>query len=593
MNKGFYKLSLKSRIHILYILLTFLCISVTGGFAYNFAAKVMEQNALQLKQTMLNKTVQTLDESMRHMIVASYSLMMSETYNRVMNDVRIRDSSRFYTDLSLLQTPFAQLKQVEPAVVSVLLATPIGNFHSTQDSLIGDVDVDRLYKGAMDDPSWNVHWISGHEDELFQGKKRVITLLVRPLRNSFNNSYNLPDVYVIVNFSEDYVNDMIRQNVLDEQIRLFLLDHHGHSILPGVNTAPAEFSTTAFLEQFGHQQQGAFSYQNDDDEQLVNYSRLKLDENWSLVAVQSKSNLLGAMRDIRWLVLAIMIVCMLIALLFSSVLTRLLLSPLNKLYRIIQRVENNELEARFTSKYEDEVSVIGYRFNRMMGQIEHLIEANTISEQERLRYEIKALQAQINPHFLYNTLNTILWKSQFGQSEQVGEMIVSLSLLFKLGLNNGQEMTTVQQELNHVEQYMLLQQQCYEDMFTYTIRIDDAARNALVPKIMLQPLVENSILHGFKNLERPCAIEISAVIQGNQLKLSVTDNGHGLDAQAMNDNVQQPLQKHASYALYNIYSRLKLNYGADASMNFASIPNERTSVTIIIPFHGEEGVSAC
>ncbi len=590
MSKGFYKLSLKSRIHILYILLTFVCISVTGGFAYNFAAKVIEQNALQLKQTMLNKTVQTLDESMRHMIVASYSLMMSETYNRVMNDVRNEDGSRFYTDLSLMQTPFAQLKQIEPAVDSVLLATPIGDFYSTQDSLMGDASFRQLYEKELQDRSWNVHWVSGHEDQLFQGKKRVVTLFVRPLRNSINNGYNLSDVYLIVNFNEEYFNNLIQENVLNDQIRLFLVNQHGQSILPGVSPAPTDFSTTAFLEPFGRQQQGAFSYPNEADEQLVNYARLNLDENWLLVATQSKGNLLGEMREIRWLILAIMIVCMMIALMFSSLLTRLLLSPLNKLYQIIQRVENNDLDARFASKYEDEVSVIGYRFNRMMGQIENLIEENTISEQERLLYEIKALQAQINPHFLYNTLNTILWKSQFGQSEQVGEMIVSLSLLFKLGLNNGQEMTTLQQEMNHVEQYMLLQQQCYEDMFTYTIHMDEVAQDALLPKIMLQPLVENSILHGFKNLERPCRIEIEATVNGNRLKLSVSDNGHGLDADAMNRTLGEPLQKHASYALYNIYSRLLLNYGDAASMHFESIPDERTTVMIMIPFHGEEGL---
>ncbi|MFD1887724.1 cache domain-containing sensor histidine kinase [Paenibacillus wenxiniae] len=590
MSKGFYKLSLKSRIHILYILLTFVCITVTGGFAYNFAAKVIEQNALQLKQTMLNKTVQTLDESMRHMIVASYSLMMSETYNRVMNDVRNEDGSRFYTDLSLMQTPFAQLKQIEPAVDSVLLATPIGDFYSTQDSLMGDASFRQLYEKEIADRSWNVHWVAGHEDQLFQGKKRVITLLVRPLRNSLNNGYNLSDVYLIVNFNEEYMDHLIRENVLDDQIGLFLVDGQGQSILPGVSPAPTDLGTAAFLEAFGRQQQGAFSYPNENDEQLVNYARLKLDENWSLVAVQSKSNLLGEMREIGWLILAIMIGCMMIALMFSSVLTRLLLSPLNKLYRIIQRVENNDLDARFASKYEDEVSVIGYRFNRMMGQIENLIEANTISEQERLRYEIKALQAQINPHFLYNTLNTILWKSQFGQSEQVGEMIVSLSLLFKLGLNNGQEMTTLEQELNHVEQYMLLQQQCYEEMFMYTIRMDGAARHALLPKILLQPLVENSILHGFKNVERPCRIEIEATVNRNHLKLSVSDNGHGLDADTMNRTLEEPLQKHASYALYNIYSRLRLNYGEAASMHFESTPDKRTTVMITIPFHGEEGL---
>lgn len=220
MKWSFYKLSLKNRIQILYVLLAFLCISATGGLAYNFAAKVIEENALKLKQTMLNKTVQALDESMRHIIVSSYSLMMSETYSRVMDDVRYGNSTRFYQNLSLMQTPFAQLKQVEPAVESVLLSTPIGEFYSTKDTIAENVVFTELYKKEIKDYSWNVRWESGHEDKLLQGGKQVVTLMVRPLRNSVNND-NLPGVYLIVNIREEYFRNVIEQSLIDDQIRLF------------------------------------------------------------------------------------------------------------------------------------------------------------------------------------------------------------------------------------------------------------------------------------------------------------------------------------------------------------------------------------
>ncbi|MNC24537.1 Sensor histidine kinase YehU [compost metagenome] len=222
----------------------------------------------------------------------------------------------------------------------------------------------------------------------------------------------------------------------------------------------------------------------------------------------------------------------------------------------------------------------------MLAQIENLIEEVKISEEEKLKFEIKALQAQINPHFLYNTLNTILWKSESGRSEQVGEMIVSLSLLFRLGLNNGQEITTLQQELDHVEQYMLLQQQCYADLFIYSIQVpDDGLLQAPVLKILLQPLVENSILHGFKDMDEPGHIRIEALRAGDSLELRVKDNGRGLDADKLNRQVEQQFEGHSSYALYNIFSRLQLNYGDRASLRFASVPHVETTIVITIPLH--------
>lgn len=583
MRWSFYKLSLKNRVQILYILLTFLCISATGVFSYNFAAQKLEENSLKLKQTLLNKSVQALDERMRHMIVSSYSVMMSETYSRVISDVRYGNVDRFYQNLSLLQTPFAQFKQVEPGVESVLLSTPVGDYYTTKDTLSNSSAFYGEYGDVLEDLSWNVYWIPGHEDELFQGKKRVISLILRPLRNSVNNNDNLPGVYFMVNFKESHIQDVIEQNLIDDQIRLFLLHRDGSVVIPGASPPQEEFHSTAFVEQMVGEQ-GAFSYKNQEDEQLINYSALSMNDDWMLVSVQSKGDLLGPMRQIGWLILVIMLVCMVVALMFSHLLSQFLLKPLYKLYELMRRVEHNELNVRFESKYEDEVSVIGHRFNRMLTQIENLLEENKLSEEEKLKLEIKALQAQINPHFLYNTLNTILWKSESGRSEQVGDMIVSLSLLFRLGLNNGYERTTLEQELNHVEQYMLLQQQCYESMFSYSIEVEDKGLLQLpVLKILLQPLVENSILHGFEDMDHVGHICIEALRSGGCLELRVTDNGCGFEADWLNKQVGQQFKDHKSYALYNIYSRLQLNYDPRATIRFTSIPYEQTMVAITIP----------
>ncbi|MFD2876108.1 sensor histidine kinase [Paenibacillus rhizoplanae] len=142
------------------------------------------------------------------------------------------------------------------------------------------------------------------------------------------------------------------------------------------------------------------------------------------------------------------------------------------------------------------------RFNQMLEQIVVLIGEVTQAQTNKRSAEIKALSAQMDPHFLYNTLNTIYWKLNLKQVKQSQSMVMSLSRLFQLGLNKGQEITTLSKELEHVRMYLELQCSCYEGLFRYEIYVEDEALVTLpIPRILLQPLVENSILHGFRNRE--------------------------------------------------------------------------------------------
>ena len=161
-------------------------------------------------------------------------------------------------------------------------------------------------------------------------------------------------------------------------------------------------------------------------------------------------------------------------------------------------------------------------------------------------------------------------------------MIVSLSLLFRLGLNDGKDITTVEQEIKHVEQYMQLQQQCYEDLFEYRIEAEASCKGIEILKILLQPLVENSILHGFNDKEDLGLILIQMDRHEDTLRLEVTDNGCGMDAAKM--NAEEAAEGHRKgYAISNLVDRLHLQYGEQASLVFHSEINVGTTVVITIP----------
>lgn len=581
MKHLFRKMSLKKRLWVSFVLLTVVCISATGTYVSVFFSREMETQATKTSQDTLNKTAQVFDERLRNIVVSVSTLMMGEPFQRTMRDAQSNNSKEYYNRLSEMQTPFAQMMLAEQSIDSVLVHTPIGDFYPTEARRnkatdFADTSINTMILDTQ--KRWSTLWVRGHAEELFSRGNPVISLIIKPLFDM-----QLPGVYVVVNIREDHLHDLIQAHLQEGSLKQLVVDRSSQGVFSSVAGLPD--NDRQLYERIGSNEQGHFEYVSESSSTyLVNYAALDMNPDWVLIGYQSKSRLLAPVRQMRWTIVTIMSACVVLALIMSSMLSELLLKPLFKLRNLMFKVEQNQLDVRFESVFEDEISQVGHKFNRMLEQIGELIEEVKTSEQEKRKSEIKALQAQIDPHFLYNTLNTIYWKSEMEEQQDVSEMIVSLSLLFRLGLNNGKEVTTLRQELDHVSQYLKLQAMCYPDLFQYEMpEVDEKLLDLPVLKIVLQPLVENSILHGFQELPHPGRIRIGAAAEGGLLTLTVTDNGSGMDADYVEKMLNGPEEERTSYALSNVRARLSLYYGYKASMKLESEPGVRTSVKLNIP----------
>lgn len=583
MKKWFYRLSLRRRLWISFLLLTVLSIALTGTMSYWIAFRSTEQEAFISSQNTLNKSVRVLDEKFRHIIVTTSSMMLSDPFKLAMGEVYSNQDTGSYTRLSSMQTPLGQMKLIEPSIQSVLIDTPLGELYATNDlrnSLVGLKDT--IFARYLDDPK-RVIWLEDHVDPLFIGKHRVISMIMKPIWE-----VSVKDVYVVVNVKEDAIRQAITDDLLDHTNHYFLISSSGEAVLPLSLETSAFQQDPEFLKLLQNEDSGFFKYDMSGKPYLVNYSRLTMVDHWTLVSVQTQSDLLSQVNRIKTTTLLIMLCCVVLAFVLSNVISSLLLKPLHKLQGLMKKVEHNNLDVRFTSKYEDEVAHVGLKFNRMLEEISALIKDVKDAEYDKRKMEAKALQAQIDPHFLYNTLNTIIWKSETSQKQDVTEMIVSLSLLFQLGLNGGNEMTTLAKEIDHIRQYLNLQQKCYEGLFEYSIEVEDECLLEWpILKIILQPLVENSILHGFQEIEGRGIIRVSITCSNDILQLRVEDNGAGMDVQAVRANMRMEHSLDKSYALRNVYGRIRLYYGSDANIDLYSVPYVSTWVTLTIPLSGE------
>ena len=302
---------------------------------------------------------------------------------------------------------------------------------------------------------------------------------------------------------------------------------------------------------------------------------------WILVGVSSFSRFKEDSVKLLGIVSVVGVLSLLICMLGIFTLIRYQLLPVKRLGQVMRRVEEGDTTIRAEQKGAQEFQALAGTFNQMLERIETLMKEE--KEQEALTriYELKALTSQINPHFLYNTLDTIIWMAEFQDHQKVVDITKALSNYFRLSLNAGEEIVTLRQEIEHVRQYLFIQKERYGDKLEYEIDEPNDIPDIKLPKIVLQPLVENAIYHGIKESERSGKITITVSKRDTFIDICIADNGVGIK-----ENTKSTKEL-GGVGIKNIKERLTLFFGEAFSMEIESEPNAYTKVYLHLPLKGE------
>ncbi|GFZ93404.1 hypothetical protein GCM10008018_44780 [Paenibacillus marchantiophytorum] len=255
---------------------------------------------------------------------------------------------------------------------------------------------------------------------------------------------------------------------------------------------------------------------------------------------------------------------------------------MKRIVSFIRSLQEGKLDRRLTVSGNDEFELIAHSFNRMANSIQQLLQDVYKQGVQKKQAELEALQAQINPHFLYNTLSTISSLSNLGKTREVTEMVKLLSRFYRLTLNEGQVLIPLQKELDQVGAYLDIQKVKYADAFQVFIDLDPEVEEVQIIKLLVQPFVENVFKHAW--FGETIAIRITAKRVGERLELKVIDNGIGMRPDTV-DKVFRGGPQSNAYGLKNVNERIKLRYGADYGVQIASIYGGGTTVHILLPFH--------
>ena len=287
-------------------------------------------------------------------------------------------------------------------------------------------------------------------------------------------------------------------------------------------------------------------------------------------------------------IIVILLVAIMTVVIFAT--TKILSSitrPIRELVQVTQKISKGDFSVQTQVHTNDELTSLATSINDMSGKLEVMVDQ--IKEDERkMRYaELRLLQEQINPHFLYNTLDTIVWLIEGNDPDKAVDMVVSLSEFFRLVLSKGKEYISIHDEELHIQSYLKIQQVRYRDILEYDIQIDPSLYPYRILKLTLQPLVENSLYHGIKYKRAKGKISVSGVLEKEQIHLKVEDNGIGMtpeELEKLRAEISRPCKEtEAGFGLANVNERIRMNFGPEYGMTINSEKDKGTVVDIWIP----------
>ena len=303
------------------------------------------------------------------------------------------------------------------------------------------------------------------------------------------------------------------------------------------------------------------------------------------------SELLKNSRKARSIYVLVALGLIAVALVISSEIARNITFPIQKLRDSMKRVQKGDFSAAEIEVYSDnEIGSLTRSFNVMTHKIQDLMAQNIQEQEQKRKIELKALQSQINPHFLYNTLDSIIWMAEGKKNEEVVLMTASLARLLRQSISIENELVTIGQEVEYVRSYLTIQKMRYKDKLEFEINVDPRITHAKIIRLVLQPIVENAIYHGLKYKESKGMLKVHGYELGERIIIDITDDGVGMDEETLKHIYDKHKVNYHSngVGVYNVQQRLVLYYGKEYGIIYHSEKGKGTTATVVIPKKQED-----
>lgn len=559
-----------------------LIIGLTAVFTYNIAIKIQVNEAIRYNTVMVTQISKSIDD-------------MVESFNDVMDGVTFNNEIQ-----RLLQIKYDTGKEMH--LLNKYLASQVVD----ETVMFNEVDLINLYD--TENLRVNLRRSVNNKDFKFFNELRpdmydssgrvtwrVENSVITANRQIYGiHSYKMNEIgYLTMSMKTSYLEDRIQKYDPTEERHIIILDQENNVVLTNAEDSGNDAFTSwaSDLDYNSIDSESSFVDIPGDGRMIVNNYQSEL-TGWKIISLVSLNEISAGPVLIGRTIFLIGFVAIVIGIVVIWISTHYIVKPLNQLRLVMDEVEKDNFHVQVQINRKDELGRVGDSFNKMMNKINNLISdiyQKDINEKEA---QLRALRAQINPHFLYNTLDAINWMAQFDKTDEVSKMTIALSRLLKSSISNNKEFIRLEEEAKYIDDYMTIQKIRFQDKIHYSMQIDEAAKNCLVPKLILQPIVENAMIHGLEKKLENGYLLIKGYVKNDLLHIQIIDNGVGMDERTMSAllkgvYVNRDENKGTGNGILNVQNRIKLLFGREYGLKIDSNENVGSVFEMTLPVHRE------
>lgn len=567
------------------LLIFFLLISVpaiifVGWFTYNKTSNTLTEKLNIHADDLLEQKTLGLDSIFNILVRMDYGISNNKSFSLFSENQNLTAHQQLYIELDWL---IQSIETALPEMTGITMINEHDFIYSYGYSFNKEVSAEDIF---------NYDWFQSFKDysspkitkphkrdySNFEKDKLVFSYIHRIWDHKLN-SFN----YIIIDFDESLISNFINMNIENDGPSGTVIYSDNELILA---------SNQSFNNSY-HELKNYHSGSkivDEKGEELIIFKQVHPLTNWTIVEYYSFKNFYKLIYDMKKINIFIIIICILFCLLASLIVSHTISSPIKKMQKKMIEIESGNFNQKFFTNSKGELGDLATGFNRMVVKIKELIDSVIKEEELKKEAEITALQLQINPHFIYNTLESINSLARIKKEDEISHLIVLLGRLLRSSISSFNETVTIRQEISYAESYLEIQKIRMRHPLNIQIFIDPAIENYSTIKWILQPIIENAIVHGIDPLQSTGEIKVSGRLEENHILFEVSDKGVGIEPSKLME-IRHHLKYKSAHltkyknriGLYNVQTRISSHFGKEFGIEINSTMNEGTTVFTKIP----------
>lgn len=579
----YFLFSFKSTIISLFLPVIIFFIAFTGWISYQLAVTQLEENAYKNIDDTVFQTKGYLENR------------LSEVFERLVafsNDPRT---------LSIINSESSELDAEDYINMANLLRVIHLNYNSIIDSILVDMNHGKFtmyrseyrlkhnqfpykeylsqYKGSKE----GFYWQNQHKDDIFASDAEVVSVF-----KLIGDDTSKANGVLHFNLRKDFFEKVLNKSLIGEHGYVTIVSPDGT-----FNSKDVAVDYQLDTEDINYlrslpEEKGRYEFQKADGKKLmINYDTIGVNK-WKVVAVYSTEEILKKANYIKYVTIIVILILTILAILIANFFARYISKPVSTLVEQTKLINENHLQLQFDHNGPREIEILNKAMEELMIRINTLLGQIRLEQDQKRQLEFSVLHAQINPHFLYNTLYSIKGLSDMGLNQDASSMITALSNFFRISISKGKEIISLEEEVTHIKNYLIIQEMRYGDDFSYEIDIDTKILNYKIVKLTLQPLIENAIYHGVKQKRSMGKIVVKGYEEGENICLEVIDNGSGIIANRLGEIKKELSSKRINsptigIGLRSVHERIRMHFGEPYGLTLESEEGKGTRSIVTIP----------